>query len=185
VETSYDAAVTWAGNVRKWYSGPNSYRRIGYTALAAGVVLSIVTAIRAAVSQNPSLGTSVLLAVAAAGFQLGGAFAFKNDGREGRAHDTLVKSTTTRLLRLGLRSQQAGQFAQEAFESPSATKQDLKVVLGQLSVRIDGITDRAYEALEDWQFHPAAVHVDTDVDLRIRPDSITPPPEGAQDDDNP
>jgi len=176
--------VSRVKSVALWYSGPERHRRFGYTALAIGVLVSLGTAVRASVSDHPSLGTSVALALAAAAFQIWGAVAFKGDGREGRAQDTLVKSTTGRLLRMGVRSAEISQLAQEAFESSAAVgKQDLRVTLGLVSARLDSITDGAFDALDDWQFHPAAVQHDQDMASRLRPDLIARPPRGADDDD--
>lgn len=173
-----------AMRVVEWYSGPARYRRFGYTCIGLGVVFALVLVARVGVSDSPSLGWSLVLALMSAAFQVGAAIAFRNDGQERRAHDQLVRSTTKRLLRLGVRSQEATEMAEQAFES-GLSAQNLQLVLGRLSERLSSITDQVGHALEDWQFHPAAARLDPDpAEGRIRRDPSEPIPRGAEDDDD-
>lgn len=167
--------------MRAWLTGPGRYRHVGVLLFALGLLFTVFLALRASIDDTPSLSTAVLLALISAVFQVGGAVAFRKDGR---ADDSLAVSSSERLYRLGLRAQAAADTTQKAFESNMPAK-DLHTVLGIMSNELDNISDKIVDALRDWQtFHPAALRIDPDPPSAIQVNPSTPEPIGAEDDDH-
>ncbi|MEG3635504.1 hypothetical protein [Micromonospora palythoicola] len=147
--------------------GANRIR--GYLAAATLVLCSLGVTVWVAVkggSAQPLDGvTSAFLAVLSGLFQILGATAAARAGKVDPGH---ARSAVTRLTRIGLRAQQAEQWANMTKDSGSTVKS--REALGQIGLLLSYVQEDASDMIDEWRhFHPGELGKIRSVEL-VSPD---------------
>ncbi|WP_327034281.1 hypothetical protein [Micromonospora ureilytica] len=142
--------------LRELLAGSRSARlyALGGFLLVGSLVITAVLAFKGADQKNPLTTLETwLLGFFAALLQIGAGASFMSVGK---ADPTHAKSSVRHLQSLGLTAQKGRYLAEQYFDGGSAAER--RMALGQLSVYLSEIEEKASLAVEDWaDFHGDAV----------------------------
>lgn len=131
----------------------NAARRLwGSFFLVGALSVTVLLGVLSGADEEPSRSTSALLVLLAALFQFSSVLLFSGIGR---ADPGLARAAVRRLIRMGVRTNEARELAERS-DSVSAT--ELRSWVGRLSVELSWIEEGLLDAVADWkEFHADAL----------------------------
>lgn len=123
---------------------------LGTVAFAAGVIVAVVAAVRAADPKTESAEIAVWMVVLSSALNLTSIWLFAQNGRPDPTH---AEASVSGLVRLAYRAQNLSQAAATARYANSA---DMRVALTEMSAQLNYVAQDVLASVEDWTSFNAA-----------------------------
>jgi hypothetical protein len=130
----------------RWLETRTGQSVVAFACTGVGFAITLALAVWASGDKPPNGSQSALLVILAGLFQLGGATALR---LVGRPDPSLARSAVRDLFRISRRAQEARGLAETAVDG--ASPEDLKMLMGHISVHLSYIEEGMVESLEKWR----------------------------------